>query len=147
MQRPMLQTSTVLMPLLLPNTARCFVARAFGINPDATPIIDSSLLPEKLKTYKSVKSVKHYNYIIEVLTNWGDKAVLKAASPDDPDANACRNFCKENIQGYSYLKQFVIEEAKDLVWSLKIILKHKKSGGIVLHMLDIFDVIHEAHSR
>jgi hypothetical protein len=61
-----------------------FLVRAFGINPDGTPIIDPSLLPEKLKTYKSVKSVEHYNYIIEVLTNWGDEAVLKAASPDDP---------------------------------------------------------------
>jgi hypothetical protein len=41
----------------------------------------------------------------------------------------------------------VIEEAKGLDGSLKIILKHKKSGGVVLHMLDIFDIIHEAHSR
>ncbi len=124
-----------------------FLACAFGINLDGTPIINPSLLPKKLKTYKSVKSVEQYNYIIEVLTNWGDEAVLKAALPDDPDANACRNFRKENIQGYSYVKQFVIEEAKGLDRSLNIILKHKKSGGIVLHMLDIFDVIHEAHSR
>jgi hypothetical protein len=41
----------------------------------------------------------------------------------------------------------VLEEAEGLDGSLRIILKHKKSGGIVLHMLDIFDVIHEAHSR
>jgi hypothetical protein len=126
---------------------KMFLACAFGINPDGTPIIDPSLLPEKLKTYKSVKSVKYYNYIIEVLTNWSDEAILKAALPDDPDANACRNFHKENIQRYSYVKQFVIEEAEGLDGSLKIILKHKKSGGIVLHMLDFFDFIHEAHSR
>ncbi len=61
------------------------------------PIINPSLLLEKLKTYKSVKSVEQYNYIIEVLSNWGDDAVLKEASPDDPDANACRNYRKENI--------------------------------------------------
>ncbi len=97
--------------------------------------------------YKSVNFVEHYNYIIEVLINWGDKAVLKAALPDDPGANAYRNFHKENIQGYSYVKQFVIKEAEGLDGSLKTILKHKKSGGIVLHMLDIFDVIHKAHSR
>jgi hypothetical protein len=126
---------------------KMFLARAFGINPDGMPIIDPSLLPEKLKTYKSVKSIEQYNYIIVVLTNWGDEAVLKAALPDDPDANACKNFRMENIQGYSYVKQFVIEEAKGLNGSLKIILKHKKSGGIVFHMLDIFDVIHKAHSR
>jgi hypothetical protein len=41
----------------------------------------------------------------------------------------------------------VLEEAEGLDGSLKRNLKHKKSGGIVIHMLDIFDVIHEAHSR
>jgi hypothetical protein len=81
------------------------------------------------------------------LTNWGDHAVLREATLDDPDANACRNYRKENIQRYSYVKQFAIEGAEGLDRSLKIILKHKKSGGIVLHMLDIFDAIHEAHSR
>jgi hypothetical protein len=100
-----------------------------------------------LKTYKSVKPIEQYNYIIKVLTNWGEDAVLREATPDDPDANACRNYCKKNIQGYSYIKQFAIEEAKGLNRSLKIILKHKKSGDTVLHMLDIFDIIQEAHRR
>jgi hypothetical protein len=126
---------------------KMFLACAFGINPDGTAITDPSLLPEKLKTYKSVKSIEQYNCIIEVLTNWGDYAVLRKASPNDPDANACRNNRKENIQGYSYVKLFVLEEAEGLDGSLKNILKHKKSGGIVLHMLDIFNVIHEANSR
>jgi hypothetical protein len=87
---PMLWISTILMPLLLPNP-KMFLACAFGINPDGTPITNPSLLMEKLKTYKSVKSVEQYNYIIEVLTNWGNNNVLKAASPEDPDANACRS--------------------------------------------------------
>ncbi len=126
---------------------KMFLAHAFGINPDGTAITDTSLLPEKLKTYKSVKSVEQYNYIIKVLTNWGDDAVLREALPDDPNANACRNYRKENIQGYSYVKLFVLEEAQGLDGSLKKILKHNKSGGIVLHMLDIFNVIHKAHSR
>jgi hypothetical protein len=133
--------------IIVAQHRKMFLTCAFGINPDDTPITNPSLLLEKSKTYKSVKSVKQYNYIIKVLTNWGDDNVLKAASPEDPDANVCRNFCKENIQGYSYVKQFQIEEAKGLNGSLKIILKHKKSGSIVLHMLDVFDVIHEAHSR
>jgi hypothetical protein len=68
---------------------KMFLARAFGINPDGTAITDPPLLPEKLKMYKSIKSVEQYNYIIEVLSNWGDNAVLKEASPDDPNANAC----------------------------------------------------------
>ncbi len=126
---------------------KMFLARAFGINPDDTAITDPSLLPEKLKAYKSVKSVEQYNYIIKVLSNWGDDAVLKEASPDDPDANACWNYRKENIQGYSYVKLFVLEEAEGLDGSLKKNLKYKKSGGIVPHMFDIFDVIHKAHSR
>jgi hypothetical protein len=98
---------------------KMFLARAFGINPYGTAIIVLSLLPEKLKTYKSVRSVEQYNYIIEVLSNWGDNAVLKEASPDDPDANKCQNYCKENIQGYSYVKLFVLEEAEGLDGSLK----------------------------
>jgi hypothetical protein len=48
---------------------KMFLLRAFGINLDGTPIINPSLLPEKFKMYKSVKSIEHYNYIIEVLTN------------------------------------------------------------------------------
>ncbi len=56
---------------------KMFLARAFGINPGGTAITDPSLLPEKLKAYKSIKSVKQYNYIIEVLCNWGDDAALK----------------------------------------------------------------------
>ncbi len=51
---------------------KMFLVHAFGINPDGTAITDPSLLPEKSKMYKSVKSVKPYNYIIEVLSNWGD---------------------------------------------------------------------------
>ncbi len=48
---------------------KMFLARAFGINPDGTAITDPSLLPEKLKAYKSVESVEQYNYIIKVLSN------------------------------------------------------------------------------
>jgi hypothetical protein len=78
--------------IIVAQHSKMFLAHAFGINLDGTPITDPSLLLEKLKTYKSVKSVKQYIYIIKVLTNWGDNNVLKAASPDDPDANTCRNF-------------------------------------------------------
>ncbi len=36
---------------------------------------------------------------------------------------------------------------KNLDGTPKMILKHKKSGGIVSNMLDIYDVIQEAHCR
>ncbi len=132
--------------VILSQHRKMFLASAFGINPDGTPI-DPSLLPQKLKTYKSVKSVEQYKYIIKILKNWGDDAFIKDASPTDPEANKFRAYRKENYLGYNYVKQYAIEEAKTLDGKSKTILKHKKSGGIVLHMLDIFDVIHEAHSR
>jgi hypothetical protein len=100
--------------IIVAQLRKMFLARVFAINLNGMPITDPSLLPEKLKVYKSVMSVEQYNYIIKVLTNWGHNNVFKAASPEDPNTNACRNFHKENIQGYSYTKQFQIEEATGL---------------------------------
>jgi hypothetical protein len=45
------------------------------------------------------------------------------------------------------MKYFSIEESKSLDGSPKQILIHKNTGGIVVHMLAVFDVIHEAHCR
>jgi hypothetical protein len=56
-------------------------------------------------------------------------------------------FCRENPQGHNYIRFFEVEQAKAIDESLKMILKHKKTGGIVSNMLDIFDVIQEAHCR
>ncbi len=65
-----------------------FLQRAFGINPDGTAITDASMLPGKLKKYKSVKTVKQYEDIIRVLNNWGDNVVLKHSPSDDSEAAA-----------------------------------------------------------
>jgi hypothetical protein len=62
--------------IIVAQHRKMFLARAFGINPDGTPITNPSLLLKKLKTYKSLKSVEQYNYIIEVLTNWDDDNIL-----------------------------------------------------------------------
>jgi hypothetical protein len=111
-------------------------------------ITDKSLLLERMKVNRSVKTVEQYIYIIQVLTNWGDDTVLAAAPSDDHDTATVRSFFRKHIQGYSYIKHFKIEEAQSIDGSPKIILKHKKSGGGVgPHMLDVFDVINEAHSR
>jgi hypothetical protein len=126
---------------------KMFLQRAFGINPDGTAITDASLLPGKLKKYKSVKTVEQYEDIIRVLNNWGDNAVLKNASSDDSEAAAFLKFRKSNSQGYNYVKHFEVEKREALHGSVKFILKHKNSGGIVSHMLNIFDLIHDAHSR
>ncbi len=103
--------------LFFPSTARCFTS------------IAPSLLPHKLKRYKSVKSVAQYNYIIKVLKKWGDDAFLKDALPTDPDANEFRAYRKENYLGYNYVKQYVIEEAESLGGTPKIILK--RSLGVL----------------
>ena len=63
------------------------------------------------------------------------------------DVAAIRKFRKSNIRGYNYARDFEIEEAETLDGSQRLILKHKNSGGIVSHMLNIFDVIQEAHCR
>ncbi len=56
--------------VILSQHCKMFLASAFGINPNGTPIAPS-LLPQKLKRYKSVKSVAQYNYIIEILKKLG----------------------------------------------------------------------------
>jgi hypothetical protein len=79
-----------------------FLQRAFDINLDRSVITNVSTLPEKLKKYKSVKSVEQYIDMIHVIiTNWGDKAVLKEASSDNPQAAAIRKFRKSHAQGYN----------------------------------------------
>jgi hypothetical protein len=52
--------------------------RAFGIKPDGTVITDLSSHSEKLKKYKSVKTVDKYNDMIHVISNWGDDVILTA---------------------------------------------------------------------
>jgi hypothetical protein len=56
-------------------------------------------------------------------------------------------FCRENPQGHNYVRFFEVEEAKAIDGSPKMILKHQKTGGIASNMLDVFDIIQEAHCR
>jgi hypothetical protein len=119
---------------------KMFLQRAFGIAPDGTVI-------ELKKEFKSVKTYEKYKDMIHVMSNWGDTAYLKEASFDDTVANEIRKFRKSNPSGYNYVRDFQIEVAETLDESQRLILKHKKSGGIVSHMLNIFDIIHEAHSK
>jgi hypothetical protein len=139
----------MLMQVLSPSTTRCSsnVLLASILMGLSSPIYLFS--PQKLKKYKSVKYVEQYNDLIRVITNWGDDAVLKEASSDDSvlQAAAVLKFCKSNPQRYNYVRHFEVEEAETVDGSLKMILKHKNSRGIVSHMLNIFEVIHDAHCR
>jgi hypothetical protein len=121
---------------ILAKHRKMFLERAFGIDPDGRTVI------ELKKEFKSVKIYKKYNDMIHVISNWGDSAFLKEASVDDPVANAFQKFRKSNPSGYNYVRDFNIEVAETLDESQRLILKHKKSGGIVSHMLNIFDIIH-----
>jgi hypothetical protein len=120
---------------------KMFLERAFGITSDGTVTI------ELKKEFKSVKTYEKYTDMIHVISNWGDDNFLKEASSDDPVASAIRKFRKSNTSGYNYVRDFKIEASETLDESQRWILKHKKSGGIVSHMLNIFDIINEAHSR
>ena len=126
---------------------KLFLQKAFGINPDGTKITNLSLLPKKPVVYKSVRTVEQYNDMIRILTNWGDDAVLAAGPPDDPIVKQIKAFRTHNRHGYNYVRDFELEEIVGPDGFPKVLLIHKKSRGIVSHMLDIFDVIHEAHSR
>ena len=59
-----------------------FLERAFGITSDGTVTI------ELKKEFRSVKTYKKYTDTIHVMSNWGDNAVLKEASSDNPVAAA-----------------------------------------------------------
>jgi hypothetical protein len=61
--------------------------------------------------------------MIHVMSNWGDNAVLKEASSDDPQAAAIRKFRKSNVRGYNYARDFEIELAETLDESQRLILK------------------------
>jgi hypothetical protein len=63
------------------------------------------------------------------------------------EASRIYRFCRQHPQGYNYAKFFRIEETESLDGSPKKILIHKNTGGFVVHMLAIFNVIHKPHCR
>jgi len=128
---------------------KLFLAKAFRIDPDGTKITNPSafLLVGDPPAYNSVKSVENYNEIIHVLTNWGDDLKLKHLPPNDPEAQRIKAFRTKNKKGYNYSRAFSLQETQAPDGTTKVNLIHTKSNGIVCHMLDIFDIISEAHSR
>jgi hypothetical protein len=123
-----------------------FVQRAFGINPNGMAV-DQALLPDRVKKYKSVKSINQFNDMIRCLTHWGDDEYLAAALEDDLETSRIYRLRRQHLQGYNYVKYFSIEETKSLDGSPKKNPILKNTGGIIVHMLAVFDVIHKAHCR
>jgi hypothetical protein len=54
--------------IILDKHRTMFLQRAFGINPDDTAV-DQAVLPNRLKKYKSVKTVEQYNDMVRCLTH------------------------------------------------------------------------------
>ena len=52
--------------------------------------------------------------IHHVMSNWGDDAVLKDASSDDPVAAAIQKFRKINNSGYNYVRVYLLIFASTL---------------------------------
>jgi hypothetical protein len=132
--------------IILEKHCTMFLQCAFGINPDGMAV-DQAVLPNHLKKYKSVKTVEQYNDMVWCLTYWGQNEYLATAPEDDIEALRIYRYRRQHPQGYNYAKYFRIEETKSLDGSAKKILLHKNTRGIVVHMLAILDVIHEAHCR
>jgi hypothetical protein len=132
--------------IILDKHHTMFLQRAFGINPDGTAV-DQAVLPDCLKKYKSVKTVDQYNNMVLCLTRWGKDEYLAAAPEEDMEALRIYRFRRQHPQGYHYAKFFRIEKTESLDGSPKKFLIHKNTGGIVVHMLAVFDVIHETHCR
>jgi hypothetical protein len=128
---------------------RLFLRKAFGINVDGTPIPNIEEFNDApIKTYRAVKSPAQYNEIVRVLSYWGDDKYLESADEDDPQVSEIRRFRKahENV-GYNYSSHFKLLHTENSDGTPKTVLLHKKSNGIVLHMLDVFDVFLSAHNQ
>ena len=128
---------------------RLFLRKAFGINPDGSPIenveaVNGYPTPE----YNSVKTVETYNRIVSVLENWGDDAFVKA-NPDHPEAKEYLRFRLRSKEygGYNFKRDFILETNEDSDGNPKKVLIKRKGNKIVLHMLDMFDAIKQAHGH
>jgi hypothetical protein len=125
---------------------KLFLRKAFGINLDGTAIpnieeINGYPTPE----YNCVKSVDQYNEIVTVLKHWGDDAFIKD-HPDDPVAREYLRFRLRNKKvGYNYKRDWRLECVEDADGNAKTNLVKVSNNKIVLHSLDVFDAIREAH--
>ena len=125
---------------------KLFLRKAFGINLDGTAIpnieeINGYPTPE----YNCVKSMDQYNEIVTVLKHWGDDAFIKD-HPDDPLAREYLQFRLRNTKvGYNYKRDWRLECVEDADGSSKTNLVKVSNNKIVLHSLDLFDAIREAH--
>jgi hypothetical protein len=128
---------------------RLFLRKAFGINPDGTPIANiKEFNNAPPKVYRSVKSFEQYNKIICIFTYWGDNAFLATADEDDPRVKEIRRFRGMNKKvGYNYNAHFKLLQTQQSEGIPKTVLLHKKSNSTVFHTLEIFNAIMAFHTQ
>jgi hypothetical protein len=110
--------------IIIDKNCTMFLQCAFDIKPNGTTV-DQALLPNRLKKYKSVKTVDQFNNMVWWLSHWGEGEYLAAAPKDDMEALRIYRFHMQHPQGYNYVKYFSIEESKSLDGSPKKILIQK----------------------
>jgi hypothetical protein len=80
--------------------------------------------------------------MVHILGNWGDEVVLANAPKDDSDAiRICKFHYKHKAVGYTYAGDFFVQDEESLDGISKKLLIHHRTGGIVVDMLTIFDVM------
>ena len=127
---------------------KIFLMKAFGINPDGTKILDPSLVPENIPSYRSVKSVGQYTEMVHILSRWGDDEQLALLPRDDPELIQTHKFRKKHSKkGYNYASSFRVEVIEKHDGSENTLLIDKKSNKIVSHMLNVYDAIWESHAK
>jgi hypothetical protein len=82
--------------------------------------------------------------MICILTNWGDDEFLKSPSEDDLKAIKIHRFRRAYTKGYSYTKDYYVEDVLSVDRFPKNVCIHCRSRGFVLDMFAIFYVIAEA---
>jgi hypothetical protein len=127
---------------------KIFLMKAFGINPDGTKIVDPSLVPENIPSYRSVKSVEQYTEMVYILSNWGDDEMLALLPREDPELIRIHKFRKKySRNGYNYASSYRVEVIERRDGSANQVLIEKKSNKIVSNMLNVYDAIWESHAR
>lgn len=125
--------------------------KAFGINHDVMPILNiEQFNDEPIKQYRSVMTVQQYNEIVCILTYWGGNVFLTSADEDNPEEKEIHSrFQRMNEQvGCSYDAHFKLLHTEQSNSTPTPVLLHKKTNGIVIHMLELFNgVIQLAHMQ
>jgi hypothetical protein len=124
---------------------KIFLMKAFGINPDGTKILDPSLVPENIPSYRTVKSVEQYTEMVHILSSWGDDKKLATRHPEFLWTHKFRK--KNSKKGYNYTSSFRVEVIEKRNGSESKLLIDKKSNKIVSNMLNIYDAIWESHAK